>query len=248
MSLVLIIIVVLALKPIEKNSHVFSHRGASGEEIEHTYKAYDLAIDYGSNYIEQDLVTSKDGTLYISHDLSAKRITKIDKEYRQMTDTEINTLRTEDGQHILSLEDVFDKYKNKTNFVVELKENEEQVYSFEVLIKKFKLEKNVVVQAKDLIALEKLEKTFPDMPKLALINTEEELEKALSADYVDIVGVNEKLMNSKNVKKAHRNNKEFNVWTLNSSNQIIQAIELNVDSYFTNFTAKALLLENEHRH
>ena len=56
----------------DSSSRVYSHRGASGEEIEHTVAAYDLAILYGSKYIEQDLVTSRDNTLYVSHDLSAK--------------------------------------------------------------------------------------------------------------------------------------------------------------------------------
>ena len=40
---------------------------------------------------------------------------------------------------------------------------------------------------------------------------------------------------------------KFNVWTLNSSSQITEAIALGVDSYFTNYTAKALLLEKKYR-
>ncbi|MEO1781207.1 glycerophosphodiester phosphodiesterase family protein [Enterococcus diestrammenae] len=66
-----------------------------------------LAIQYGSKYIEQDLVTSKQGTLYVSHDLSAKRLTGVDKQFSDMTDVEINVLKTIIGESILSLRDVF---------------------------------------------------------------------------------------------------------------------------------------------
>ena len=51
-------------------SHVYSHRGSDGDE-EHSFKAYDAAIEAGSRYIEQDVVISADGILYVSHDLNA---------------------------------------------------------------------------------------------------------------------------------------------------------------------------------
>lgn len=56
------------------------------------------------------VVTSKDGTLYVSHDSSAQKITGVDKLYSEMTDEEIDELRTVDGQKILRLSEVFDKY------------------------------------------------------------------------------------------------------------------------------------------
>ena len=47
--------------------HVYSHRGSKGSN-EHTFEAYDEAIKAGSHNIEQDVVVSRDGTLYVSHD------------------------------------------------------------------------------------------------------------------------------------------------------------------------------------
>lgn len=76
--------------PLERSAeHVYSHRGASGEEIEHSIAAYDLALLYGSKYIEQDVVLSADGTLWISHDRNAKRITGMDARYSDLTDEQI---------------------------------------------------------------------------------------------------------------------------------------------------------------
>ncbi len=47
---------------------VIAHRGASGELPEHTLAAYARAIDQGADYIEPDLVCTRDGGLLARHD------------------------------------------------------------------------------------------------------------------------------------------------------------------------------------
>lgn len=47
---------------------VIAHRGASGYLPEHTLEAYELAIRQGADYIEPDLVLTKDGTLIARHE------------------------------------------------------------------------------------------------------------------------------------------------------------------------------------
>ena len=47
---------------------VIAHRGASGYRPEHTLEAYKLAIDMGADFIEPDLVITKDGALVARHD------------------------------------------------------------------------------------------------------------------------------------------------------------------------------------
>ncbi|GGU29278.1 glycerophosphodiester phosphodiesterase [Nocardioides albus] len=47
---------------------VFGHRGASGYRPEHTLAAYDLAIQQGADYIEPDVVSTKDGVLVARHE------------------------------------------------------------------------------------------------------------------------------------------------------------------------------------
>lgn len=47
---------------------VVAHRGASGYRPEHTLASYDLAIDMGADFIEPDLVITKDGHLVARHD------------------------------------------------------------------------------------------------------------------------------------------------------------------------------------
>jgi glycerophosphoryl diester phosphodiesterase len=47
---------------------VIGHRGASGERPEHTLAAYKLAIAQGADFIEPDLVVTKDGVLIARHE------------------------------------------------------------------------------------------------------------------------------------------------------------------------------------
>ena len=47
---------------------VVGHRGASAYRPEHTLAAYELAIDQGADYIEPDVVSTKDGILVARHE------------------------------------------------------------------------------------------------------------------------------------------------------------------------------------
>jgi glycerophosphoryl diester phosphodiesterase len=47
---------------------VIAHRGASGERPEHTLESYRLAIEQGADYIEPDLVMTRDGVLIARHE------------------------------------------------------------------------------------------------------------------------------------------------------------------------------------
>lgn len=47
---------------------VIAHRGASGYRPEHTLAAYRLAIQLGADYVEPDLVSTKDGVLVARHE------------------------------------------------------------------------------------------------------------------------------------------------------------------------------------
>lgn len=47
---------------------IIAHRGASGERPEHTLASYERAIDQGADFIEPDLVMTKDGALVARHE------------------------------------------------------------------------------------------------------------------------------------------------------------------------------------
>lgn len=56
---------------------IIGHRGASGYRPEHTLAAYELAIALGADYIEPDLVITKDGILIARHENEISATTDI---------------------------------------------------------------------------------------------------------------------------------------------------------------------------
>ncbi len=77
---------------------VIAHRGASGERPEHTLMAYRLAIEEGADFIEPDLVATKDGNLVVRHENEISGTTDVaarrefaDRKARKVIDGETIT-------------------------------------------------------------------------------------------------------------------------------------------------------------
>lgn len=56
---------------------VIAHRGASGERPEHTLAAYRLGIEQGADFIEPDLVLTRDGALVCRHENEISETTDV---------------------------------------------------------------------------------------------------------------------------------------------------------------------------
>lgn len=54
--------------PVDHHPLIIAHQGASGYLPEHTLESYQLGIDMGADFIEQDVVITKDGVLVIHHE------------------------------------------------------------------------------------------------------------------------------------------------------------------------------------
>lgn len=76
---------------------VIAHRGASGERPEHTLQAYAHAIDQGADYIEPDLVSTKDGVLVARHENEISETTDV-AGHPEFADRK--TTRLIDGQRL----------------------------------------------------------------------------------------------------------------------------------------------------
>jgi len=74
-----------------KNPIIIAHRGASGYRPEHTLAAYELAINFGADYIEPDLVVTKDGVLIARHENEISATTDVANhpEFAQRQTTKI---------------------------------------------------------------------------------------------------------------------------------------------------------------
>ena len=58
-----------------------AHRGASAYAPEHTIAAYQLALDLGADYVEQDLQLTSDGVLVCLHDTTLERTTNVEEVF-----------------------------------------------------------------------------------------------------------------------------------------------------------------------
>ncbi len=78
-------------QPQHKRPIVIAHRGASGERPEHTLEAYRLAIAQGADFIEPDLVMTKDGVLVARHENEISETTDVARrpEYAARRSTKV---------------------------------------------------------------------------------------------------------------------------------------------------------------
>ncbi len=70
-------VVTAAAAPGEDDPIVIAHRGASGHRPEHTLEAYRLAIEQGADFIEPDLVATRDGLLVARHENEISETTDV---------------------------------------------------------------------------------------------------------------------------------------------------------------------------
>jgi len=74
---------------------IIGHRGAAGHRPEHTMASYNLAIDYGVDFIEPDLVATKDGVLIARHENDISGTTDVAQKFPAR-----RTTKTIDGKAI----------------------------------------------------------------------------------------------------------------------------------------------------
>ena len=74
---------------------VIGHRGAAGYRPDHTLASYDLAIEMGADFIEPDLVATKDGVLVARHENDISGTTDVAEKFPDR-----RRKKTIDGQEI----------------------------------------------------------------------------------------------------------------------------------------------------
>jgi glycerophosphoryl diester phosphodiesterase len=94
----------MSVTTTNKQPLVIGHRGASGYRPEHTLASYELAIQMGADYIEPDIVSTKDGVLIARHENDIAETTNVGnvrefanrKTTKKIDGREVNGWFTED--------------------------------------------------------------------------------------------------------------------------------------------------------
>lgn len=173
------------------------HRGASGYAPEHTFAAYDLALELGADYIEQDLQLTSDGVLVVLHDTTLDRTARgsaanctglvSGKTLAQIKTCDVGTWFNEAnptlakpeyvGLQIPTLGEVFQRYKKRVNYYIETKAPEAVEQMEEkllVLLDQYKLRRpakrawQVLIQSFSAASLQKIHTLDPELPLIQL--------------------------------------------------------------------------------
>ncbi|HET7694243.1 MAG TPA: glycerophosphodiester phosphodiesterase [Vicinamibacterales bacterium] len=89
------LLLMLAASAAAERPLIIGHRGASGHRPEHTLASYRLAAEMGADYIEPDLVSTRDGVLIARHENEIGATTDVASKFPDRRRT-----RTIDGQSI----------------------------------------------------------------------------------------------------------------------------------------------------
>ena len=123
---------------------LIAHRGASGLAPEHTLASFELAVEIGVDYLEQDLQQTRDGVLVVLHDDTLDRTARgpegdctglvRDKTLAQLERCDFGAWFGEehpavgdrfDGQRILMLVALIDRFGSSVRYYIETKNPEE---------------------------------------------------------------------------------------------------------------------------
>lgn len=227
---------------------VVGHRGDPTKYPEETIQSDNSAFDSGADYVELDLHLSEDGVLVISHDEDLSRVTHTPAIVSQNTFQSLNQLKYDNGEHVMSLDQLFEHYKNKPNtkFVLETKIDHNLDPSYELedkvaeTIKKYHMQKRVMIHSFSAASLFCLRKLMPDAYLILIVGSLKRINFSVLPQ-VNAINVSSDVIqqNAWLIHWLHRLNKQVYVWAeMNESPALWHwLINRNIDGVVTNYPA-----------
>ena len=227
----------------------------------------------GADYIEQDLQLTRDGVLVVLHDETLDRTARPTAEsgpgdctglVREKTLAQIKTCDVGSwfnetypqyakpeyvGLEIPTLEEVFQKYRQRTNYYIETKSPESAPGMEEELLRlmdEYGLTKSaardwqVLIQSFSPASLQKIHALDPSLPLIQLFSgaeTSASIQARLDAtrSYAVGIGPSKSDVDRALVDAAHARCLEVHPYTVNETPEMEQLVGLGVDGMFTNF-------------
>lgn len=225
---------------INKNVNITAHRGSSLTAPENSISAIKNAISEGADYVEIDVMTTKDDEVVVFHDSTLKRMAGINNSIKDMNLSEVREIDigsqfSEEfaGEKIPTFKEVLRASKDKIKINIELKVKKkddplpEKVVE---LLKKYEMEDQVIISSQDYESLQKIKEVDP------LINVGFILTLGIG-DFtkmnVDFVSVEYQMLKKDLVYSMHALGKEVHVWTINDKKRAENAMKLGADNIIT---------------
>lgn len=227
---------------------VIGHRGNPSKYPEETIQSDNSAFADGADYVELDLHVSKDNVLVVSHDRDLSRVVGSSVIVSQNNFSYLNTLKQANGESIISLDQLFDYYKDKPNtkFLLETKKtkhnspkNMEELLA--ASIKKYHMQDRVMIHSFSAPSLKTMSQLLPDVPRIFIVGSFQRINFEVLS-YVNGINISSDLItqNPKLISQLHALHQKVFVWAeMNETPKLWNwLINNDVDGVVTNFPAK----------
>ena len=206
---------------VNKNIETVAHRGYVAKGVENSIEALEGAAEVGADYVEFDIILTKDSKFIVMHDYNLKRLAGINKRVQDMNFDEIVGLPIKQGDYtskIPSLEEFVTKAKElNMKLVIELKPHGAEPSNYiDILInevKRLKLE-NYKFMSLNPKVVEELETKAPNLETGYVIPLQF---GNFSKSNVDFFVIEDFSYRDRLVEQANTQNKKVFVWTINDS-------------------------------
>lgn len=227
---------------------VVGHRGDPTKYPEETIQSDNSAFNSGADYVELDLHLSKDGVLVVSHDDDLFRVTHTHAIVSQNNFQALSQLQYDNGEHIISLDQLFKYYQNKPNtkFVLETKIDHGLDPSYELedkiaqTVKKYHMEKRIMIHSFSNASLFRFRKLLPDSYLIQIVGSLKRINFSVLPQ-VNAVNVSSDIVQEHPflIHWLHRLHRQVYVWAEMDESPALWhwLINKNVDGVVTNFPA-----------
>ena len=222
---------------VNKNIKTIAHRGYVTKGVENSIEALEGAAEVGADYVEFDIILTKDNKFVVMHDYNLKRLVGLNKRVQDMNFDEVVGLTIKQGDYtskIPSLEEFVNKAKElNMNLVIELKPHGAEPNNYvDILIeeiKRLKLE-NYKFMSLNSKVIEELETKAPTLETGYVIPLQF---GNFHHSNVDFFVIEDFSYRDRLVEQAKKENKQVFVWTINDPALITKYLQSPADAIIT---------------
>ena len=222
---------------VNKNIKTIAHRGYVTKGVENSIEALEGAAEVGADYVEFDIILTKDNKFVVMHDYNLKRLAGLNKRVQDMNFDEVVGLTIKQGDYtskIPSLEEFVNKAKElNMKLVIELKPHGAEPSNYiDILIdeiKRLKLE-NYKFMSLNSKVIEELETKVPNLETGYVIPLQF---GNFHHSNVDFFVIEDFSYRDRLVEQARKENKQVFVWTINDPALITKYLQSPADGIIT---------------
>jgi glycerophosphoryl diester phosphodiesterase len=225
---------------------VIAHRGASAYAPEHTFAAYDLALDQGADTLELDVRATLDGQPVVLHDSRLLRTARDQRAIASVRGADLASLHADVRPP--TLDAVLDRYGTATRWLVELKDPAPALeHAVAAAITARGFEDIAIVQSFDAAALRRLRCTSPSLIVAPLFWRAPSARRLRTvAAFAAGVGVRHPCVDVALLLRARDCGLAVRAWTANAPADIERLAALGVDGVITDAPDVARAVLDEH--